>query len=40
MLLPASDLGLISTHLPAHDGMIMKVKLMAREAKRKNYLNC
>lgn len=33
MLLPASDLGLITTHLPAHDGMIMKVKLMAREAK-------
>ncbi|MFT9597461.1 hypothetical protein [Mesobacillus sp.] len=33
MLLPASDLGLITTHLPAHDGMIMKVKLLAKEAK-------
>ena len=38
MLLPASDLGLITTHLPAHDGMIMKVKLMAKEAKDEKLL--
>ncbi|GAM11956.1 hypothetical protein [Mesobacillus selenatarsenatis] len=38
MLLPASDLGLITSHLPAHDGMIMKVKLFAKEAKDEKLL--
>lgn len=38
MLLPASDLGLIATHLPAHDGMIMKVKLLAKETKDEKLL--
>lgn len=39
MLLPAPDLGLIASHLPAHDGMIMKVKLLANEAKDEKLLD-
>lgn len=39
MLLPASDLGLITSHLPAHDGMLMKVKLLAKEAKDEKLIN-
>ncbi|MEA3320934.1 MAG: hypothetical protein U9Q88_13080 [Bacillota bacterium] len=38
MLLPASDLWLIATHLPTRYGMIMKVKLMEREAKEEKLL--
>lgn len=38
MFLSASDLGLIASHLSAHDGMIMKVKLIAREAKNEKLI--
>ena len=31
MLLPASDLGLITSHLSAHDGTMMKIKLYAKQ---------
>ncbi len=35
MLLPATDMGLIATHLSAHDGLIAKIKMHEKKVENK-----